>query len=119
MNMTNEFEKEEVKNDQSLVTKEEIMAHLNLGNNDGSIEGNINTGKGGLTKDLIEGLEKDLEKLKRTQENLQMRKLAQTKEGQVQLGITDEMKEKMALDALQNELKSQDAHIINADFKRL
>jgi hypothetical protein len=44
-------------------------------------KGFSNTGKGGLTKDLIEGLEKDLEKLRRTEENLKLRKLAQTKEG--------------------------------------
>jgi len=41
---------------------------------------------------LIEGLEKDLEKLKRTEENLRMRKLAQTKEGQLLINVTDEMK---------------------------
>jgi hypothetical protein len=35
-----------------------------------------------------------------------LRKLAQTKEGQLQIGLTDEMKEKNALDALHNELKS-------------
>jgi hypothetical protein len=34
-----------------------------------------------LTKDVIEGLEKDLEKLKRFEENLKVRKLAQTKSG--------------------------------------
>lgn len=99
-----------------MVTKDEILAHLNLGGADGGGEGKYAaTGKGGLTKDLIEGLEKDLDKLKRTEENLKMRKLQQTKGGQMLLNVTDEEKERNILDSLHNDLKKEDAHIIHAD----
>jgi hypothetical protein len=39
MSATNDSEKDEVQKEHSLVTKDEIMAHLNLGNNEGGIEG--------------------------------------------------------------------------------
>ena len=64
---------------------------------------------------MIEGLEKDLDKLKRTEENLKMRKLQQTKGGQMLLNVTDEEKERNILDSLHNDLKKEDAHIIHAD----
>ena len=57
------------KKDQSLITKDEILAHLNLAGGDTSTSGKYGgTGKAGITKDLVEGLEKDIEKLKRTEE---------------------------------------------------
>jgi hypothetical protein len=71
-----EFE-EKVK-DQGLITRDEIFAHLNLG----SAESGVAAGKAGtqqskaiITRDLIEGLEKDIEKLKRLEENIQRRKI--------------------------------------------
>ena len=39
MSATQDSEKGEVQQEQSLVTKDEILAHLNLGNNEGGIEG--------------------------------------------------------------------------------
>ena len=73
-----EVEKEEniEATQQSALTRDEILAHLNLGNS----EGGIGVGKHGtnskaaLGKDLVESIEKDLEKLKRTSENIQLRK---------------------------------------------
>jgi hypothetical protein len=39
MGATHDSDKDEAPKDQSLVTKDEILAHLNLGNNEGSLEG--------------------------------------------------------------------------------
>ena len=39
MGLTHDSDKDEVQQEHSLVTKDEIMAHLNLGNNEGGIEG--------------------------------------------------------------------------------
>lgn len=52
---------------QSQITKDEIFAQLNLGHSDVGIgigRHGTNT-KTALAKDLVEGIEKDLEKLKR------------------------------------------------------
>jgi hypothetical protein len=56
----------------NLLTKEEIMAQLNLG------EAQMNFGQGkntknALTNDLVEGLEKDIEKLKQKEKNISTR----------------------------------------------
>ena len=48
-----------------------------------------NSSKQALTNDLIEGLEKDLEKLKRFEENLKIRKLMTMKGGAAYLNETD------------------------------
>lgn len=61
-------------NDHSLVTKDEILNVLQLGNADGSIGAkNGANSKGALAKDLVEGMEKDLRKLKLTEENIRNR----------------------------------------------
>jgi hypothetical protein len=67
----------ELEKDESLVTRDEIFAHLNLGTAENSIGGGKNgaNSKAALTKDIVEGLEKDLEKLKRLEENIQRRRL--------------------------------------------
>lgn len=49
-----------------------------------------NTSKKALTNDLIEGLEKDLERLKRFEENLRIRKLRTMKGGDKIINETDE-----------------------------
>jgi len=48
-----------------------------------------NNSKGALTNDLIEGLEKDLEKLKRLEENIKVRKTLTLKNGAAILDETD------------------------------
>jgi len=64
--------------DQSLVTKDEVLSVLNLGN----AECGIGSGKNGpnsknaLSKDLDEALEKDLKKLKMSEENIRHRRIA-------------------------------------------
>jgi hypothetical protein len=58
----------------SLVTKDEILTVLNLGNAESGIGGKNGQGsKTALSKDLQEGLEKDLKKLKMTEENIRNR----------------------------------------------
>lgn len=49
------------------------------------------TGKGGLTKEIIEGLEKDLEKLRRVEENYKNR-LYYSKTGVTRVEETEEEK---------------------------
>lgn len=68
------MEDESTAKDQSLVTKDEILSVLNLGNADSSIGvGKTGASKVGISKDLCEGLEKDLKKLKMLEENIRNR----------------------------------------------
>jgi hypothetical protein len=56
------------------VTKDEILSVLNLGNADSGIgAGKTGASKVGISKDLCEGLEKDLKKLKMLEENIRNR----------------------------------------------
>ena len=65
---------DETAKDMSLVTKDEILTVLNLGNAESGIGGKNGQGsKTALSKDLQEGLEKDLKKLKMTEENIRNR----------------------------------------------
>jgi len=51
------------------------MQHLNIGSASAAGSGKHGTGsKSALTKDLIENLEKELEKLRRTEDNIKIRK---------------------------------------------
>ena len=59
-----------------------------------------NSSKQALTNDLIEGLEKDLEKLKRFEENLKIRKLHTIKGGKEMLKETDATREAARVDDL-------------------
>lgn len=74
------------------ITKEEIMNQLNLGSAQATgAMGKHGTGsKTALTKDLIENLEKELEKLKRTEENIKVRKHIALKGDRSILDETDE-----------------------------
>lgn len=68
------IEDEETNKDTSLVTKDEILGVLNLGNAETNIgQGKSGASKNALTKDLCEGLDKDLKKLKMTEENIRNR----------------------------------------------
>lgn len=56
------------------MTKDEILSVLNLGNADSNFGvGKIGASKVGISKDLCEGLEKDLKKLKMLEENIRNR----------------------------------------------
>lgn len=74
--------------------------------------------KSALAKDLVEGIEKDLEKLKRQQENLQLRKqLALT--GQSVVEETAEEKELEVQQKLRHELEYAGTHVIAASPRKL
>jgi len=76
----------------------------------GSSESGIGSGKYGansknaLTKDLIEGLEKDLEKLKRFEENIKVRKTLSMKGGQAILDETEEDRERALTEAIHKDV---------------
>ncbi len=72
-----------------------------------------------MTNDLIEGLEKDLERLKRFEENLRIRKLRTMKGGEKFINETDEDRHNDAIAALHANVQGQGAHIIHAEHRRL
>ena len=78
-----------------------------------------NSSKQALTNDLIEGLDKDLEKLKRFEENLKIRKLMTMKGGAAFLNETDQDRENARIDAIKRDVTEEGAHIIHADEFRL
>jgi len=63
--------------------KDEIMQALNLGNADMTVGGGKHgaDSKNAITKDLIDNMTKDLEKLKRQSENIQLRRTIAQKGG--------------------------------------
>ena len=65
-----------------------------------SFNANRNSSKKALTNDLIEGLEKDLERLKRFEENLRIRKLRTMKGGEKIINETDADRHSAAIEAL-------------------
>ena len=78
-----------------------------------------NTSKKALTNDLIEGLEKDLERLKRFEENLRIRKLRTMKGGDKIINETDDDRYKAKIENLHQDVEGRGAHIIHADLERL
>lgn len=59
----------------SQITKDEVFQQLALGAADsGAGVGKSGNSKAAIAKDLVDGIEKDLEKLRRQQENIQLRK---------------------------------------------
>ena len=76
-----------------------------------------NSSKKALTNDLIEGLEKDLEKLKRFEENLRIRKLRTMKGGDKIINETDADRHKASIEAMHADLESRGAHIVHADHE--
>ena len=78
-----------------------------------------NSSKKALTNDLIEGLEKDLERLKRFEENLRIRKLRTMKGGDKIINETDEDRKNAAISALHTDLESRGGHIIDANMERM
>ena len=80
---------------------------------------NRNSSKKALTNDLIEGLEKDLEKLKRFEENLRIRKLRTMKGGDKIINETDEDRYNASINALHADVEGRGAHIVHADHERM
>jgi len=68
---------------------------------------------------LIEGLEKDLERLKRFEENLRIRKLRTMKGGDKIINETDEDRYNESIGVLHADVVGRGAHIIHADHQRL
>ena len=103
------------------ITKDEIMAHLNLGSSQAAGGmGKHGTGsKTALTKDLIENLEKELEKLKRTEENIKVRKHIALKGDRSILDETEEDRQKAKNQAIEDEMKAAGNNVIHADQKRI
>jgi hypothetical protein len=64
-------------------------------------------------------LEKDIEKLKRLEENIQRRKIQSQPGGSAFLEETDEDRERMRIDGIKQDVEAEGAYIIWADEKRL
>lgn len=76
------------------------MAHLNLGTAENTLGGKYGANsKNALTKDLLEGLDKDLEKLRRLEENIKLRRI-QMATGGTYVEETDEQKEQARIQAI-------------------
>ena len=86
------------KKDTTLVTKDEILTVLNLGSADGGLLGKSGEGnKTAITKDLCEGLEKDLKKLRMSEENIRNRQIAAKPGGAELLAETEEDRENIRI----------------------
>ena len=68
---------------------------------------------------MIEGLEKDLERLKRFEENLRIRKLRTMKGGDKIINETDEDRYNASIAALHQDVTGKGAHIIEANHERM
>ena len=103
------------------ITKEEIMQQLNLGSAQAAGGmGKHGTGsKTALTKDLIENLEKELEKLRRTEENIKVRKHIALKGDRSILDETEEDRQRAKNEAVDAEMKGAGNNVIHADQKRI
>ena len=71
--------------------------------------------KTALTKDLIENLEKELEKLKRTEENIKVRKHIALKGDRSILDETEEDRQKAKNQAIDAAMKEEGNNVIHAD----
>lgn len=93
--------------------------HLNLGTAEGSIGGKYGaTSKTTLSKELCEGLEKDVEKLKRMEENIKMRRLQLIHNNKYKEDTSAE-KEAIRIANIHKENIEAGAAILHADEKRL
>lgn len=71
-----------------------------------------------MTNDLIEGLEKDLDRLKRFEENLRIRKLRTMKGGDKIINETDEDRYNASIAAMHGDIEGRGGHIVHADHER-
>jgi hypothetical protein len=72
-----------------------------------------------LTKDLIENLEKELDKLKRPEENIKVRKHIALKGDRSILDETEDDRQRQRNKAVEDDMKSQGNTVIHADQKRV
>lgn len=105
---------------QSHITKDEIFQQLALGHSEAGIGiGRHGTNsKTALAKDLVEGIEKDIEKLRRQQENLQLRKTLALNGGQSIIEETQEEKDRETNARLRSDLESVGTYVIDASPKK-
>lgn len=103
------------------ITKDEILAHLNLGSSQaaGSMGKHGTGSKSALTKDLIDNLEKELEKLRRTEENIKVRKHIALKGDRSILDETEEDRQRAKDKAIEEQMKAEGNNVIHADQKRI
>jgi hypothetical protein len=105
---------------QNMITKDEIFQQLNLGHSEsGAGVGKHGTNsKSALAKDLVDGLEKDLEKLRRQQENIQLRRhLALT--GSSLVEQTEDEKQREQEEKLRRDLEVTGAFVIAASPRKM
>jgi len=95
------------------------MAHLNLHNNEsGALAGKYgNNSKSALTKDLIEGLEKELEKLRRNEEIIKYRKAGMMKGGTAKMDETEEDRLGQLNDEIGDQIEAEGGYYLNQDEK--
>jgi uncharacterized protein YdhG (YjbR/CyaY superfamily) len=72
-----------------------------------------------LGKDLVEGIEKDLEKLRRQQENIQLRRTLATKGVSSLVEETEEEKQEQIKYDMTRALTDAGAHVIDASPKKV
>jgi hypothetical protein len=102
------------------LSRDEILAQLNLGHaeSNGGVGKHGTNSKSAIAKDLVDGIEKDLEKLRRQQENIQLRKhLAITGSSLVEQTEQEKLREHEA--KLRSELEKDGAFVIAASPKKL
>jgi hypothetical protein len=75
--------------------------------------------KAALTKDLLENLEKELEKLRRTEENIKVRKHVARGGDRAILDETEEDRQRAKDKAIEAEMKELGNNVIHADQKRI
>lgn len=93
------------------------MAHLNLGSGQAA-GGSGKHGAGSktaLSKDLMDNLEKELEKLKRTEENIRVRKHIATKGDRSILEETEEDRNRQRDQAIYDDLQDRGNNMIRGD----
>ena len=75
--------------------------------------------KGALTKDLIENLEKELDKLKRNEDGIKLRKRVALKGDRGSFDETDEDRQRARDQAVEEEMKALGNNVIHAGEKRV
>lgn len=96
------------------------MAQLNLGSSQTAGSSKHGAGsKSALTKDLIENLEKELEKLKRTQENIKVRKHIALGGDRSILDETEDDRKKARDQAVKDDMANQGNQVIHAGEQRI
>lgn len=97
------------------------MAQLNLGSSQAAAGmGKHGTGsKAALTKDLIENLEKELDKLRRNEEGIKLRKRVALKGDRGSFDETEEERQQARDRAVRGEMLAQGNNVIHAGEKRI